>query len=184
MKNPKYPLVFLVMNNDLLNMYRFVLFLLGSCNIHFPIENVDSLIGLGVVLLQPFIVFHSCVFGYDASSNGFIYAMSLSTIFLTFQGAAQLRPLPLVGGSVCRDLAILAQAVMLGLGCIIFGKLRVHLFDLRLPWDLWYHNFGCFCVHVIRKEAWPAPCLFGIAAHKALLPFCAVSTSQCSCHFL
>jgi hypothetical protein len=26
--------------------------------------------------------------------------------------------------------------------------------------------------------------LFGIAAHKALLPFCAVSTSQCSCHFL
>jgi hypothetical protein len=77
------------MNNELVNTYMFVLFLLPSCSIDFPIENLDPLIGLGVVLLQPFIVFHSCIFGSDACNrNGFMYAMSLSTIFLMFQGAA------------------------------------------------------------------------------------------------
>jgi hypothetical protein len=47
------------MNNEL--VYMFILFMLASCNIYFPIENLDLLIGLGVVLLQPLMVFHSCI---------------------------------------------------------------------------------------------------------------------------
>jgi hypothetical protein len=65
-----------------------------------------------------------------------MYAMSLSTIFLMFQGAARLHLLPLVGGWVHCDPAVLAQAVMLGLGYILCSKLLVYPFDLRLPWAL------------------------------------------------